>query len=556
MKKLTLLLALLLGSSALMAQTVATTQLLQNSPYRHHYNPAWEPRTNGYVLVPIFPHLSLSMGSNAFALSNFLISQNGQTMTTLHPDAKVKPLDGVPRNILISTDMNITLLGFGWRTRHDGYVHVDLSQHLSGGIGLSRGLFSLLLDGGMKNPDGDNHFDLTGIGASVQSYTQLALGYSHRQSDIWTWGFNLKLLAGEAEVRLQNKQLGLDASIDRWRLKGDGSVRIALPMDDYPNTLDQEGINHYMDQSPFDNMMSDIRSMLHPAGYGFGLDLGAEVRPVEHLTVSLALTDVGTIYWKRGRSYRYHMDGTWDGMHGLNYSDFATEDGKLDTDLLTDSIISGLKNIYEDGFSTEAGKKHFWSPLTMKLNASVEGNFWENRIGVGLYSRTMLLNSKLYEELNVGAAFRPCTWWDIAVNYELLNGRFSNLGAGTSLRLGPIALTLSADYIPLNWASLHLDEDGKRSAHVPYKSTSFNIEMGLAFVWGWKSNRDSDKDGVKDRFDICPKTPQNVSVDILGCPLDSDDDGVPDYLDECPGTKVKEFGLTDEKGCPPSHDED
>lgn len=43
---------------------------------------------------------------------------------------------------------------------------------------------------------------------------------------------------------------------------------------------------------------------------------------------------------------------------------------------------------------------------------------------------------------------------------------------------------------------------------------------------------DTDKDGVKDKFDRCPKTPPNVGVDSHGCPKDTDGDGVADYKDK------------------------
>ena len=59
---------------------------------------------------------------------------------------------------------------------------------------------------------------------------------------------------------------------------------------------------------------------------------------------------------------------------------------------------------------------------------------------------------------------------------------------------------------------------------------------------------DSDHDGVYNYLDECPKTPLNVIVDAYGCPLDSDNDGVVDYLDRCPNTPE---GLSVNKdGCP------
>ena len=68
------------------------------------------------------------------------------------------------------------------------------------------------------------------------------------------------------------------------------------------------------------------------------------------------------------------------------------------------------------------------------------------------------------------------------------------------------------------------------------------------------SDYDSDGDGVLDKNDKCPKTPQGVKVNVDGCPLDSDKDGVYDYKDECPGTK--EGIVVDPVGCPLDTDKD
>lgn len=60
--------------------------------------------------------------------------------------------------------------------------------------------------------------------------------------------------------------------------------------------------------------------------------------------------------------------------------------------------------------------------------------------------------------------------------------------------------------------------------------------------------KDTDGDGVPDRKDDCPNTPQGVPVDKNGCPIDTDGDGVPDYKDDCP-TEAGEIALN---GCPDS----
>ncbi len=67
---------------------------------------------------------------------------------------------------------------------------------------------------------------------------------------------------------------------------------------------------------------------------------------------------------------------------------------------------------------------------------------------------------------------------------------------------------------------------------------------------------DSDNDGVPDYLDACPDTPTEAKVDSTGCPIDSDGDGVPDYKDECPNTPAEAKGKINEKGCPIDSDGD
>jgi len=72
------------------------------------------------------------------------------------------------------------------------------------------------------------------------------------------------------------------------------------------------------------------------------------------------------------------------------------------------------------------------------------------------------------------------------------------------------------------------------------------LSIGVSYFLG--GPKDSDKDGVYNRGDLCPDTPTGQIVDDHGCPLDSDIDGVPDGWDACPNTPP---GATvDEHGCP------
>jgi outer membrane protein OmpA-like peptidoglycan-associated protein len=67
------------------------------------------------------------------------------------------------------------------------------------------------------------------------------------------------------------------------------------------------------------------------------------------------------------------------------------------------------------------------------------------------------------------------------------------------------------------------------------------------------NSRDSDKDGIVDALDRCPKDPEDYDgwQDDDGCPdLDNDKDGLNDDVDRCPDIAEDLDGFEDEDGCP------
>lgn len=97
--------------------------------------------------------------------------------------------------------------------------------------------------------------------------------------------------------------------------------------------------------------------------------------------------------------------------------------------------------------------------------------------------------------------------------------------------------------------------------HKRYKNSDAFMYHSIGFVYhfgtgagggsGIKKLKDSDNDGVPNKYDKCKKTPEGALVDTLGCRLDTDKDGIYDEDDKCPKT----FGTIENNGCPVISDE-
>ncbi len=554
MKRISLLLiGCCLCIANLFAQQVNTLYFLENSPHRHYINPALAPISKMYMSFPVIGYTSLKAGNNSLALSDLVYSKNGQTVTFLHPEYGDTEafLKSIRRSTLIDVDAQITLLSLGAQTQKNGYWHITLNERIEGGVALPKGLFELTLGGGMPDINKPHTFDLKQLGLNASVYTELGIGYMHPINEQWAIGGKVKFLYGHAYATMQNKNFDLTTSSEEWNLKGSGYAMVAAPIAQYPASIRLEDIkNTEWGLMQLEDGTMDIMGMVKPQGLGGAIDLGVTYKPHPRVQIAAAVTDLGFIKWNKGVLYNYTIDGTYTGVGELKYSDYYDDvTQEFDTERLTDTITTHLQGIYENAFQQNGERQEgFTRMVNPRINIGIDANFWENRIGLGIYSQTKFVNSQVYEEVTIGAALRPCHWFQLAASYSFLNGKANNIGAALGfVTYEGIGLTLAADYVPCMYA----DYEG---IPLPYGTKGINLTLGLNIVINHK--QDKDRDGVKDFKDLCPGTPRNVQVDANGCPLDTDGDGVADYLDKCPGTPEAAYNFIDAAGCPTDADGD
>lgn len=558
-----LTIALLMTAAAVSAQQVTTLYFLENAPMRHIVNPAFQPVSNGYINFSPLGYNSFWLGNNSLTLRDliYIDPQTGQTITALHPNGDTQALLRSFRKVsLLDADVSADLLSFGFRYKDNGYFHFSAMLRGGGGLTTPKGFYDFMLGGGMHDLEGGtNHIALSPLGLDANIYTELGAGYSHKINDQWTVGGKFKFLLGTAYMGLGANDLSIDASATEWRLHGNADLMVAAPIqwDNLPTELDRETLeNLQMSDLMGDDAITILKTALRPSGYGAAIDLGFTYKPIEQVQITAAINDLGFIYWGNGRRYGCTIDTTFTGAGEFNYSDYVV-DGQFSTDSLMNDVTNNLIGLADGIHATYAGKRGFARMVNARFNVGVDANFWDNRVGVGILSSTRLRNNRLYEEVTLGAAFRPVNWFNLALSYSLVNnGKYSNLGAGISIMpYDGINLTFAMDYIPTSYAYYHYE--GVGDIPVPYRSKGVNVAVGFSIVWGTNHKpKDSDLDGIFDKLDMCPNTPANVRVDDLGCPIDSDGDGIPDYLDQCPNTPSAAYGMVDSVGCPIDSDLD
>ena len=104
----------------------------------------------------------------------------------------------------------------------------------------------------------------------------------------------------------------------------------------------------------------------------------------------------------------------------------------------------------------------------------------------------------------------------------------------------------ASPYMPAG-ARLNSAAEGNKPLHDIYAYHSFGIVFNFGGDGGSSYRiKDEDGDGIANKFDMCPNTPENYAVDTVGCPMDDDNDGIINEEDKCPNTP----GLPQFNGCP------
>ncbi len=447
-------------SSLASAQQVNTLYFMDNVPFRHTLNPAFQPVQDVYVGLPVIGFTQLSVGNNSVALKDVIYKFNGQTVSFLHPDGG--SVDKFYRTLqstgLISSSFETNLLSFGFRHK-TAFWSFTLTEKFNSSIAIPRDAFNLALYGTPLLLD--NMFNLTRLETDESLYTEAALGYAKVLSKKWSVGAKLKYLFGSANFSNTNTNIRMNAGIDQWTLVGEGNANYSSPV----------AVSIASDfKSMTYSLPATTNDWLKRSGGGVGFDIGATYVSTPNLTFSAALLDLGFIRWKKNAlNVNYKTDYTFDGIAAI---DLSSSNLNISGNLLADSIITAL-----DSASTYGSTNRSYSTATPAiLNMGAEYTFLDKKMSVGLLSRTQFFKNSISQEITLSVNARPSDRFNTSLSTSFFEGRLGSVGAGVGLRTGFVHWTLAADYIPFQMSTY-------QGILIPYNTKTFNLALGINLVF-------------------------------------------------------------------------
>ncbi len=455
MKKIYSLLVLTLLALTAAAQNT-TTYFMKGATTRSDFNPALAP-TRGYFNLPAVGSLQVG-GSSPVSLDHLLYSRGNGLVTLL--DVSVpsqEALRDLSTHNLFDGDLRAQLLGFGAFTRNGkNFWSFGLNLRSEAEADLPYSFFEFFKTG--------KDAKIRNLRADADAWAEAAFSYSFPVNKKLYVGARVKFLAGVARARADIEQMDVTLQADRWEIRTQGILELSGA------TAEVDGNGNFRAD---DIEMNDFRL----AGMGASIDLGATYDILPDLQVSLGVTDLGFIAWNK-KSATYGESVKQFAYEGVEVVDGVATAPEFDMDFFE--------------FQNRPGKGTT-RMLRSTVNAGVEYDLWQKRVGLGLLYSARFNSIRVRHSLTGSVNFYPIHWANVTASYLYAGSRGSSVGLALNLSPGFINLMLATDLVTAKVTP----------QMVPVNRKTLNFTFGLGVPIGRRSMRDFDRVGpVKVKTDI------------------------------------------------------
>ena len=442
------------------AQELRTSYFMETSNYRHQMNPAL---LDSPYFGMFFSNINLGMTGNIGA-KQFIFDTKGlagytgdyRYTTFMDPNVDAKTfLNKLHDKNRFDLYLNYNLFSVGFKA-WGGVNLLELNLRSNTNLTLPKGLFEFAKTAGEKE-----HYEFGGLGMRTQNYMELALGHSRDINKQWRVGGKLKFLIGAAYADFTADNVTLDMTEDAWRIQSNAQMKASLLKSD---VIHEDPSKNSADGRPRVKELDNFGFSL--PGFGMALDLGVTYKPIENLTLSAAITDLGFISWKNTHHASSQGDYTFDGFNNIYIG--SDKDQTEDIDDQFDQIGDDLEemfSVYDDGTKTVT------QALAATLNVGAEYKlpaYDKLKFGFLYTSRIHGKYSWHQGMLNVGV--RPVKWFECNVNGAVTSTGVT-AGGMLSLKAPHFNFYIAADRF--------FSKMGKQG--VPLNSSNGNITFGMTF---------------------------------------------------------------------------
>ena len=483
-RNIILVLVLLLFPFISGAQVLKGSYFLDHSINRHKMNPAFAPRAN-YFQLPVIGNTGVGIYSNLdVPLLTYPVGD--KLGTFLHPSVSPEQFRrDLPAHLHFDADIQTTILSFGGFNKKKAFWNFTIDTRMMYDMDLPSDLFLFVKQGvGTQS----QKYNIGNINAYATAALQASFGYSREWMKGLRAGFKVRAIAPIAYFGLNLEDVSLTTGADKWTVNTNGYLYTSMAGLDVKMSDGSLGTD-------FD--MNKFLSNKGLAGFGYSVDLGVEYTleigcPVDGLAFSLAVTDLGQIFYKKDCVSAFENEGSmdWIGFHVDENLNLNTDQAMADLE----SKASGLFNL------KEMEHPQMFERSTMpRLYAGVELPFLKRTMSVGLLYSARFSHSYARHELTASYNITPCRWFALGLNYSFLN---TTRSMGAMLEFTPKAgpcFFLGMDYVPMEFVNAPLLEDilgaspgllsmlgVKTTSWALPTSSRFNMNFGLAFNLGSK----------------------------------------------------------------------
>lgn len=446
-----------------------TMYYLTGVPHTYRLNPATQPKCNFFFGIPVINSLYLETYNSSFGLTDLIWNdpETNQVIHPLHPDADLDAFfNKFNKDNTFSVDFAFSPISLGLRIR-DMFFAFDITTKIQGGLYYPGDFFPLILRGNQNQTT----YDLSSLGLQINSYVEYALSVSRNFSDVLQVGIRPKFITGLGNISSVDNNINLYTDVWEWPFDSKIELKVCTPGLYLPEN--EDGVFDPSGEFVYDSTLSgfsDYRK-LFMKNRGLGIDLGVNFKPVEVLTLSASIIDLGYIKWN-DFVHTATLTGslTYEGIEWNGANDTAT------TNFL-DHLLDTIKSNFEVTGSSEPYKTNLGPKLYLGASLALLPS-----LDIGILSRIDFLNSGTKANVLIHANWEPSTVFSLAATYSPFGGRASTFGLGFSLRGGPIAFYTVADYRAFRY---NLYKYEKYPVFIaPNGRTRFNLQIGFNIMIG------------------------------------------------------------------------